>query len=174
MKIAIIGFSGSGKSTLAHAISKKHSLPLLHLDRAHWLPNWVERDKGEREEIVKDFLDANSSWVIDGNYAKVFYERRLCEADTIIIMRFGALACLFRAIKRKKEFKGKSRPSMTEGCDERINKEFFWWLVHGSRTRDKKHAFDEVAKKYKNKTIIIKNQRALDAYYKAQGLTNEV
>jgi hypothetical protein len=98
MKIAIIGFSGSGKSTLAHAISKKHSLPLLHLDRAHWLPNWVERDKGEREEIVKDFLDANSSWVIDGNYAKVFYERRLCEADTIIIMRFGALACLFACL----------------------------------------------------------------------------
>ena len=68
MKIAIIGFSGSGKSTLAHAISKKHSLPLLHLDKAHWLPNWVERDKGEREEIVKDFLDAREKILGNNRY----------------------------------------------------------------------------------------------------------
>ena len=41
MKIAIIGYSGSGKSTLASLFAKKYDLPLLYLDTAHFLPDWV-------------------------------------------------------------------------------------------------------------------------------------
>lgn len=33
MRITVIGLPGSGKSTLANAISKKLSIPHIHLDR---------------------------------------------------------------------------------------------------------------------------------------------
>ena len=38
MKIAIIGYSGCGKSTLARCLGKYYHIPVLFLDRVHWLP----------------------------------------------------------------------------------------------------------------------------------------
>ena len=44
-RICIMGPSNSGKSTLADAIARKTSLPLIHLDQLHHLPDskWVPR-----------------------------------------------------------------------------------------------------------------------------------
>ena len=83
MKVAIIGHSGCGKSTIAAWIAKKRRLPLLHLDKVHWLPGWIERPKEEEQKIVREFLDSHDSWVIDGNYHSMEYERRMQEADRI-------------------------------------------------------------------------------------------
>ena len=97
MKIAIIGYSGSGKSTLAHLLSEKYSLPVLHFDTVQFLPNWQIRTKEEKERITKDFLDNNTTWVIDGTYSKLYFERRMSEADEIIFFAFNRFSCFFRA-----------------------------------------------------------------------------
>ena len=76
MKIAILGLSGSGKSTLAKQLGSFYHAPVLHLDAVHFLPGWVERVPGEEEQLVTSFLDAHSSWVMDGNYTKTCYARR--------------------------------------------------------------------------------------------------
>ena len=77
MKIAILGLSGSGKSTLAKQLGSFYHAPVLHLDAVHFLPGWVERVPGEEEQLVTSFLDTHSSWVMDGNYTKTCYARRL-------------------------------------------------------------------------------------------------
>lgn len=80
MKIAILGLSGSGKSTLARQLGSFYHAPVLHLDAVHFLPGWVERVPGEEEQLVTSFLDTHSSWIMDGNYTKTCYARRLEEA----------------------------------------------------------------------------------------------
>ena len=65
MKIAVLGYSGAGKSTLARALSSALTLPCLHLDQVHWLPGWTERAQEESRQIVEEFLEQNTSWIID-------------------------------------------------------------------------------------------------------------
>ena len=100
MKIAIIGYSGSGKSTLARILAEKYSVDVLHFDTVQFLPNWEIRSDEEKKQITKDFLDTHESWVIDGNYSKLSYERRMEEADQIILLLFNRFSCLFRAFLR--------------------------------------------------------------------------
>lgn len=161
MKIAIIGYSGSGKSTLAQRLGKKYNANVLHLDTVHWLPGWQERNVQEEKEIVEDFLDSNLSWVIDGNYGKVLYDRRMQEADKIIFMNFNRFACLYRAFKRYFRYKGKSRASMTEGCSEKIDLEFVLWILYKGRDKKHKQRYNSVLEKYPYKTVVIRNQRQL-------------
>ena len=89
MKIAILGTSGSGKSTLAQTLGATYHAPVLHLDTVHFLPGWVERPLDEENAIVRRFLDTHESWIIDGNYTKTCYDRRLEEADQIIVLDDG-------------------------------------------------------------------------------------
>ena len=93
MKIMVIGYSGSGKSTLARYLGKKYQTPVLHLDHIFWLPGWKERPREEMKKIVTRFLDSHTSWIIDGNYRKTEYERRLAEADRIICRSIAFLVC---------------------------------------------------------------------------------
>ena len=164
MKIAIVGYSGSGKSTLARFLSEQLLSPVRYLDTVHWLPGWQERPKEETKAIVQTFLDENESWVIDGSYGSVHYQRRMEEADRIIFLNFNRFTCLKRAIKRRNEYKGKTRFSMTEGCEERISWEFFWWLVWTGRTKKRREKFDDLLKNYPSKIIVLKNQGQLDSF----------
>ena len=79
MKIAIVGYSGSGKSTLARKLAKKYQTDVLHFDTVQFLPDWAIRSDEEKKKITEHFLDTHDSWVIDGNYSKLFYERRMAE-----------------------------------------------------------------------------------------------
>lgn len=166
MKIAIIGFSGSGKSTLAKRLSKKLNAELLYLDTVHWLPGWIERDDKEKEGILETFLNEHDNWVIDGNYKRILFDRRMKEADMIVCLRFNRFACLTRVVKRYIQNKGKSRDSITEGCEERLNVQFLSWVLFKGRTRKKKKFFDEIAKQYPDKITVIRNQKQLDNFEK--------
>ena len=86
------------------------------------------------------------------------------EADKIIFLNFNRFTCLRRAIKRRKEYKGKNRFSMTEGCEERISLQFFWWLIWTGRTKKRREKFKALQQTYPNKIAIIKNQRQLDEF----------
>lgn len=170
MKIAIIGYSGSGKSTLAAALAEKYQLPLLHLDCVRWLPGWVEQDAEVEQKIVADYMDSHESWVIDGNYNSLFQARRMAEADEIIFMNFNRFASLYRAWRRSRDFAGRSRASITEGCDEKFDGEFIRWILWDGRTKARRQHYAAICRQHAAKITIIKNQRQLDAYYKARGL----
>lgn len=86
MKIAIMGYSGGGKSTLARRLGAQLDVPVLHLDSVHFSADWVERNLAEETADVESFLNTHSDWIIDGNYSLLSEERRLAEADRIIVI----------------------------------------------------------------------------------------
>ncbi len=164
MKISIIGYSGSGKSTLARKLAEKHGIPVMHLDAVHFSDGWTERNAEEKLRDVENFLNENNSWVIDGNYTKLFYDRRTDEADMIIMLLFNRFACLFRAYRRYRKYKGQTRPDMAEGCNEKFDCEFARWILFDGRKKKARDRYKNLAEKYPDKTVIIKNQRQLTRF----------
>ncbi len=163
MKIAVIGYAGSGKSTLARTLGERYGIPVLHFDTVQFTPNWQERDREEAHRMVHEFME-NPEWVIDGTYSKFEYERRMDEADQIIFLDLPRLSCFFRALKRYVSFRGKQRPDMADGCNEKMDLEFIWWLLWKGRTRQKREKFQRVLDAYPEKTMVLKNQREIDHF----------
>ncbi|MGL5348529.1 MAG: DNA topology modulation protein [Peptostreptococcaceae bacterium] len=170
MKIAIIGYSGSGKSTLARKFGEHYDIPVLHLDTVQFLPNWIERDKDEGRIIVKEFMN-NKSWVIDGNYSKFYQKERLEQADRIILLNFSRRICIYRAIKRYFKNKHKTRVDMAEGCIEKIDLEFIWWILYEGRTKEKREHYKNIENQYKDKIIVLKNPKKVYMY--SQSISKE-
>lgn len=164
MKIAILGYSGSGKSTLAKSLGELYGLPVLHLDTVEFLPNWKKRELSDKQRIVADFMRDNDGWVIDGNYSKLFREERLDQADMIVMLLFDRFSCLRRVIKRYRTFKGRTRPDIGDGCNEKLDLEFVWWILHDGRTKSKKAEYKAIREKYPDKVTVLKNQRQLDEF----------
>ena len=174
MKIAVIGYSGSGKSTLAAALGEKYSTDVLHLDCVHFLPGWEIRPKEEKDEAVSSFLDSHTEWVIDGNYTKLSYERRMSEADRIIFLNFNRFNCFFRAYGRYLKFHGRSRRSIAEGCNEKFDLEFAKWILWKGRTGAARQRYAELEKRYPEQFTMIRNQRELDRFYSENGLSADL
>ena len=163
MKIAIIGHSGSGKSTLAQKLSKKYELPVLHFDAVQFRPNWEIRPQPSKEIMTKTFLDLHASWVIDGNYSKLYYQRRMEEADVIVVLLFNRWRCLWQVTRRYLKYKDKTRPDMGAGCKEKLDWEFVKWILRDGRSQSAKDRYGWVISRYGDKAIVVKNQRQLNA-----------
>jgi len=163
MKIAIIGYSGSGKSTLAKKLADSFRIPVLHFDKVQFRPNWEIRPQASKEIMTKAFLDVHNSWVIDGNYSKLCFQRRMEEADVIILLLFSKISCLYRVIRRYLKHKNTTRPDMADGCKEKLDWEFVKWILRDGRTKTSRQRYQDVIDRYPEKTIVIKNQRQLDA-----------
>lgn len=164
MKVLVMGYSGSGKSTLARTIALDRQLPLLHMDQVNFVDNWHERDNVESETLVRSFI-SQENWVIDGNYRKFFYEERLEKADKIYLLLFSRWNCLWRVLKRTKQYFGRSRPDMADNCPEKLDWEFLLWILYYGRTKDKRASYQSIKQTYGEKVVMIRNQRELDNIY---------
>ena len=162
MKIAIIGYSGSGKSTLARNLAEYYHIPVLHFDRVQFRPNWEIRPQASKEIMTKTFLDLHKDWVIDGNYSKLSFERRMEEADVIILLLFNRISCLHRVTRRYLKYKDSTRSDMADGCKEKLDWEFVKWILRDGRNKTARQRYQRVMKQYPEKTLIIKNQRQLN------------
>ena len=85
------------------------------------------------------------------------------EADVIIMLLFNKVSCLYRVTKRYLKYKNKTRPDMSEGCKEKLDLEFIKWILRDGRTKESRERYQGVLARYPNKTVVIKNQRQLDA-----------
>lgn len=132
-RVAIIGSGGAGKSTLARQIGDATGLPVVHLDREHWQPGWVEPDRDEWARRVAA-LAAGEMWVMDGNYGGTM-DVRLQRAHAIILMDLPRLVCVYRVAKRALVYRNRSRPDMAPGCNEKLDWAFFRWIWDYPRTR---------------------------------------
>ena len=166
MKIAVIGYSGSGKSTLARKLGAQCNIPVLHFDTVQFLPNWEIRSQEEKAAMTKNFLDTHNAWVIDGNYSKLSYERRMEEADVIILFLFNKISCLYRVTRRYLKYKDSTRPDMAVGCKEKLDWEFIKWILRDGRTEESRQRYQGVLAQYPHKTVVVKNQRQLNAVQK--------
>lgn len=168
MKIQVIGFSGSGKSTLAGELARHYGLPVIYLDTVFWLPEWVMRPREEQSEILGEFLKAHpDGWVIDGNYSKNHYDERMEDADQIFFLNYNRFLCLWRILKRNRTYQGRSRESMTVGCDEKIDWPFIKYSFWESRTKKSMQKYILLREKYPDKFLEFHSPRALKKYLEA-------
>ena len=131
-RIAVIGSPGAGKSTLATAIAMAAGLPLIHLDREHWQPGWVEPAPAEWHARSVALAQA-STWVIDGQYSSTL-PTRLRRAELIVYLDLPTIACLWGIMSRARRWRGQVRPDMGAGCPERLDGEFVRYVL-GFRRR---------------------------------------
>ncbi len=146
-----MGYSGGGKSTLARRLGSQLNVPVLHLDSVHFSAGWVEQDSAEESAAVESFLNTHSDWIIDGNYSLLSEERRLAEADRIIVILVPRMIRLWRVVRRLACYYGTTRPDMAAGCPEKIDFTFLTWVLWDSCTRAKRKHYLEIAKKYPGK-----------------------
>ncbi len=164
MKIAVIGYSAGGKSTLAERLGQAYGIGVLHLDRVYFSPGWKERDPGEAKSLVSAFMTGDS-WIIDGNFNRLFLKERLELAECIIFLDFNRFSCLFRAVSRYFKYRGKTRKSVAEGCPEKLDFAFIRWILFEGRTKEKRKYYAGIVETYWNKTTVLKNQKELDGFY---------
>lgn len=95
MKILVFGNSGSGKSTYAKAISEQHGLAHLDLDTIVWEPGKiaVQRQPEDIAASLQAFIDAESSWVIEGCYGELV-EAASQYCTELVFLNPGEAACL--------------------------------------------------------------------------------
>lgn len=137
MKIAVIGYSGAGKSTMAKRLAERLDCPVLYLDKIQFQPGWKERDKEEGKQLVREFMEREASWVIDGNYTSFLQKERLLEADQILFFNFPRRICLIQAVRRYLGERGQVRESIADGCVEKLDLEFILWILWKGRTGKK-------------------------------------
>lgn len=160
-RILILGCAGSGKSTLAKKLGTIFNLKVVYLDTLYWLPGWVERDKEEFTQIQKEVLVTNN-WVIDGNYRDTL-ELRLSYADTVIYLDYKRIVSLIGVFKRYFKYRKKERESITKGCKEKIDKEFFKW-VWNFRKKARPLILEKVNACKNVNVYIFKNRRSLNKF----------
>jgi len=126
-KIAIFGCAGSGKTTLALQLKKILPLPIVHLDKHYWKPNWEMPNFPEFYDIHFDLCE-QEKWIMEGMYFRALYPR-ISHADVVIFLDMPRYLCIWRVLKRLVSNYGKTHESRNNNCPEQFDMEFmkFVW-----------------------------------------------
>ncbi len=112
MRIHITGNAGAGKTTLAKDIARTRGLPVHHLDKVVWAPNWTKPGEAERNAKIADLV-AQPDWIIEGVSEIV---RR--NADIVVVLTTPTYKCLYRCIARCFRVGFKTRDELPRNCPE--------------------------------------------------------
>jgi len=121
-RILVLGPCGAGKSTLAVKLGERLGLPVIHLDQHFWRSGWQEPAPDEWAAQVEELI-ARPSWVMDGNYGGTL-ARRLKRAQLVVNLDYPRRVFFPRMLWRSIRQLGRTRPDMTPGCAERLDREF--------------------------------------------------
>jgi adenylate kinase family enzyme len=86
----------------------------------------------------------------------------------VIYLDFPIRLCLWRLIKRIVTLRDQSRPDMPEGCPERFDAAFFWYVMYWNsapRVRTEAHIAPHA-----NKVIRLRSPSALAQWREANNL----
>lgn len=125
-KVLVIGSGGAGKTTLALEVGEITGLPVVHLDKLHWGPDWTMPDARVWRRRLEEAMSGDG-WILDGNYSGSL-DMRLARADTVLFIDFPPYLCVWRAIRRYIQYRGATRPDMAPGCEERLTLSFLYWI----------------------------------------------
>lgn len=167
MKILVAGYSSSGKSTFSKRLSKHYGIDVLHIDTIFFGPNWVERDRDTVEKEINEFMKRDQ-WIIDGQYRSLA-THRYDQCDQLFLFDFNRFKCLYGAIKRRIKYHNQNRDSIAEGCKEKLNLSFIWWILYEGRKKDSKALMKLYKEKYKHKAVVFKNRKQVNKYLKSIG-----
>lgn len=150
-RIMIIGSGGAGKSTLARQLGEILDWPVYHLDTYYWKPGWVPTPNEEWDVFLEELVQ-EKKWIMDGNYGRTL-DIRLKQANVIILLDFSKWITVYRVLKRRVMYQGKSRPDMNEGCPESLDLDFVKWVWSFRKT--KLPGIMEKIQQHKDKNVII-------------------
>lgn len=117
-RILVLGGAGAGKSTLARRIGAARGLPVAHLDRFMYGPDWTHRDSRDVRRLLSDAL-AGDAWVVDGVYP-AFNDLTLARADAVIWIEQPVWLRLYRAWRKTRDHRHAPRADRPEDCEERF------------------------------------------------------
>jgi adenylate kinase family enzyme len=132
-RVLVVGSGGAGKSIFATRLGELTDLPVIHLDALYWRSGWKQTPQEEWAGVV-DALVARDAWVMDGNYGGTL-DARLAACDTVVFLDLPRRVCLWRVVRRWLRHRGRTRPDMAPGCDERLSLEFLRWIWQYRATR---------------------------------------
>ena len=149
-KIVIIGSPGAGKSSFARKLHNILNIKVYHLDRLLFRPDWGKKPRDTRIDIIQDLV-RERQWIIDGNFLNTS-ELHLQTADTIIFLGICRFRCLWRIMKRHREFDRYTRRDIPMGSKDKLT--FFLILkVLAYPLRDRR-MFMQKLRNYMSKKII--------------------
>ncbi len=158
----MIGPGGAGKSTFATRLGVLVGLPVIHLDKCHWKPGWVEPAKADWANTVAELVN-RQAWIMDGNYSGSL-QTRLEACDVVIFLDLPRRVCLWRVLRRAIRYRNTNRPDMAPGCDEHLDLKFLAWIWnYRKRTRPKVERLIQTVGK--NKEIVWLRSRGEVARY---------
>lgn len=129
-RIVLFGNSGSGKTTMARRLAQEFSLRHLALDVLAWASPGVRRRIDESAPLIRDFIDANPEWVIEGCYGDLL-EQVLPLATEVRFLNPGLEVCLANCRARPWE---PEKYSSMEAQDEKLEFLLDWVRAYESRT----------------------------------------
>jgi adenylate kinase family enzyme len=166
MRIDVIGLPASGKSTFAASISKKLSIPHIHLDRfwfeagghqgRHDIPNLEEVRSKVREKAIEAVK--GESWVSDGIYLHV--QDVIAERSEVIIFLDIPLLTRIYGHAQRAFFEPKRHDEL--GLWDEIT--FFREIV--KRNFSSKPKLLKFVDAHKDKVIRLRSRKEMDEYLK--------
>ena len=117
MRVVVLGRGGAGMTTAARRLGELLRAPVIELDRLFWSVD-LEPTPPARWAEVQVELAAGDWWVMDGDLGPCdVVEPRLARADTVIVLDFNVVRCLWRSVRRSRE-----------------RLDFWWWVITWRRT----------------------------------------
>jgi len=172
-RVLIVGSGGAGKSAFARRLASELHLPLVHLDAHYWLPNWTEPSKNDWSATVARLL-SEDAWVMDGNYGGTL-ERRIAACDTVIFLDMPRLLCLWRVLRRWWMYRGHVRPDVgAEGCKERLDLSFVWWILTYPVTRRPAQMQQLDAMRGAKRVVVLSSKREVEDFLSSLSESPEV
>ena len=161
-RVLVIGSSGAGKSVFSRRLGAITGLPVIHLDKHHWRPGWVEPPKDVWRTQVEELV-TGERWIIDGNFGGTM-ELRLAHCDTAIFLDLPRHLCVWGVLKRVMQSREGARPDMAEGCGEKIDIPFLKW-VWDFPARSRPVVLERLKRvEGRAKIITLKYRREVEAY----------
>lgn len=166
MRIDIVGLPATGKSTLAEAISKKLSIPHIHLDRfwfesgghngASTTPNIEEVRAQVRVRAIEAFK--TNDWVSDGTYLHI-QDLIASQADQIVFLDLPLWRRLLNhAVRMLQPEKRHKETSLWDDIT------FFWEIIKRTYTTTPK--LQRFIGEHSEKVLILRSYKEIDAYLK--------
>lgn len=137
-RIMIVGQPGSGKSTLARELGTRSGLPVIHIDKIHWMPGWVERSGEEKTRLCNEAAEADR-WVFEGGHSAT-WPGRIARADMLIWIDRAVGLRLWRVVRRSVTGRGRTRLDLADDCPESLRRlpefiHFIWTTRHSARAQ---------------------------------------
>lgn len=171
-RIIILGSIGSGKTALAKRINNRQRIPVYHLDKEYWQPNWSRPDEKDWQKKLVN-LASQDTWVMDGNYIETL-EIRLSKADLVIMLDIEQKVCIRGLFFRTLKGLFIKRNDLGKGCKDTFNKGYSDLVEWAKQFKEKYYpALLEKCYRYPNIDIKIFKTRKEAKKFVERELNNE-